>query len=128
MTDLKPCPNPECRAKHPNVEAAQGNPHDQESSYWFVHCVMCGVIGPSTDIGGTEAEAIRLWNLLPRFIWRKEPPDVPGLWGFQQAGSRLTPSNRGLFQVSGKDIELSSQGPYWRDGWWLGPLPEVGDD
>jgi hypothetical protein len=48
---LKPCPNPECR----------GEDIDTYSS--FTHCGSCGLDGPHAE---SEADGIRLWNLLPR--------------------------------------------------------------
>lgn len=58
MSDLKPCPNPECGHPEPVI-----NGYGQAG--WEVECGSrsCGMAGP---VGNTNDEAIRLWNLLPR--------------------------------------------------------------
>lgn len=59
MTDLRECPNPECGSTHIEVIP----------SSWlaFVQCGECGMEGPRHyEDEWCEAEAIRLWNLLPR--------------------------------------------------------------
>lgn len=53
--DLRPCPNPECvGVAETKVWPGRG---------WHATCEGCRTSGPYSD---EEAEAIRLWNLLPR--------------------------------------------------------------
>ncbi len=58
---LKPCPNPECK----NDEAPKLFAGQYLGNYAVVCCSngMCEMSGPD---GISKAEAIRLWNLLPR--------------------------------------------------------------
>ena len=65
MSELKPCPNPECT----NPRWTEYLPNDG-----WVEC-ECGVTGPSPSEekigrrGDVRKEAVRLWNLLPSTNW-----------------------------------------------------------
>ena len=54
------CPNRECPKPEAYLTLVPVSRYVEEA---FVWCRQCGVHGPS---GSDEAEAVRLWNLLPR--------------------------------------------------------------
>jgi len=58
MSELKPCPNPECSADDSIDIQIEHSPYND----WYT-CFICGVQGP---FGEGYKEAMRLWNLLPR--------------------------------------------------------------
>ena len=66
MTELRKCPNPECKvpegpdftSAHVRLERLQ---HGNDE--WHARCAFCHARGP---LATGKAEAIRLWNALPR--------------------------------------------------------------
>ena len=75
MSELKPCPNPECT----NPRWTEYLPNDG-----WVEC-ECGVTGPSPSEekigrrGDVRKEAVRLWNLLPSTNWVSVDERLPEL-------------------------------------------------
>ncbi|WP_085908323.1 hypothetical protein [Kiloniella majae] len=76
MSELKPCPNPECGHKSDIPEISTDIGFGREPHVWC----MCGVRGPQA---GTGQEAIKAWNSLPRTSPEVDPrkvdPDILGL-------------------------------------------------
>jgi hypothetical protein len=64
MSELKPCLNSKCDG---GTESLYLERDERVTRKWLgsVHCDWCGMLGPTGD---GEAEAIELWNSLPRVL------------------------------------------------------------
>jgi hypothetical protein len=62
MTELRECPNPECRSALVLLCLGEHLEVGPAKTERLIECQDCGMWGPA----GTEAEAARLWNALPR--------------------------------------------------------------
>ena len=66
--ELKPCPNPRCRALEPRYESAQF-----AGGFCWIECPACHMRGPTAL---DYDEAGKLWNDLPRSGgWHTTEPD-----------------------------------------------------
>jgi len=88
MSELKPCPNPECCGIQIELMGT-GHPNS------WVECMRCHVTGP---VKSDSCEAIRLWNLLPRTEQQRayrdstaaQSAEGPLLHPSERSGGRLT--------------------------------------
>lgn len=114
---LLPCPA--CGGKTALVKRPIYDSGGNSLPTWCVNCERCGL---STGMYPYADIAARRWNALPReFVWKSEPPKVPGMYWNR---SKNYPNEACIIRVSKYRIEQLVRMGCSQNEQWAGPIPE----